>query len=242
MLRTSNPVLSEKALRSGASAVVTEAMTVEGAVNRSLISVVLTMGAAYWSYSTPSLASMTMIFVIAGLVCAIVLSFKHSLAPLLTPVYAVVEGMALGSISLFADTQFPGIAFQAISLTFGVMFVMLIAYQTGFIKVTEKLRSTVMIATVAIFAVYLINFIASFFGASMSFLHDSSPLSIGISVVVVGVAAFNLLLDFELIQRLGNQGNQPKYMEWYGAFALLVTLVWLYMEMLRLLMKLQSRD
>ena len=156
------------------------------------------------------------------------------------PIYAALEGLFLGGVSAFAESMYPGIAFQAVILTFGTMFVMLFAYRTGLIKVTEKLKSGIIAATGAIFVIYMINFVMSMFGSSMPMMHDSGLMGIGFSLLVIGIAAMNLLLDFDFIEKNAAQGA-PKYMEWFSAFGLMVTLVWLYLEILRLLMKL-NRD
>ena len=154
---------------------------------------------------------------------------------------AALEGLALGAVSLMAEMHFEGIVFQAVSLTFGTLFALLMAYKSGYIKATENFKLGVVAATGAIFIVYMLSFVLRLFGVQMSFMHDSSMLSIGISVVVVVVAALNLVLDFDFIENAANSRRAPKYMEWYGAFGLLVTLVWLYLEILRLLMKMNSR-
>ena len=146
----------------------------------------------------------------------------------------------LGGISSLYNTRFADIPTQAVMLTFGVFLVMLTIYRLGIIKVTDRLRMGIVAATGGIMVMYLLTFVLSFFGVQMAFLHDSSPLSIGISLVIVGVAAFRLLLGFDIIER-GVANRAPKYMEWYGAFGLLVTLIWLYLELLQLLAKLQGR-
>ena len=180
---------------------------------------------------------------IVGALTCLATMFKPNWAPITAPVYSLAEGFLLGGISAFVQAQFPGepIVFQALGLTFGTAFVMMVLYQTGTIRVTEKLRSGIMIATGAICLLYLVSFVMRFFGTSIGFIHDATPIGIAFSVFVVGLAAFNLLLDFDLIDRLSAQGS-PKRMEWYGAFALMVTLVWLYIEILRLLSKLNRRD
>jgi len=243
MMRTSNPALNDKMFKSGSMAATGgDVMTLDGTINRTIFSVLLTMAAAFWSWNQPQLGSMYIPFIIGALIVAVIICFKPTLAPVLTPVYAVFEGFVLGTLSLFAETFYPGIVFQALGLTLGTLFCMLMLYKSGAIKVTEKFRMGVMAATAGIFVMYLISFVIGMFGGNVSFLHDSSLLSIGISLFVVGIAALNLVLDFDLIERAASSGRSPKYMEWYGAFALLVTLVWLYIELLRLLMKLKSRD
>ncbi len=242
MFRTGNPALNNQAfLKNVPMGVTSEVMTLDGTVNKTGLSLLITMAAAYWSYSNPQMAAYLIPLMIGGFILSLIIIFKKTTAPYLTPAYAVAEGLLLGSISLFADMRYPGIVFQAISLTFGTLFALLFAYKSGWIKVTENFKLGIVAATGAICLVYLVSFVLGFFGVQMAFLHDSSPLSIGISVVVVIVAALNLVLDFDFIENASNAGNVPKYMEWYGAFGLLVTLVWLYLEILRLLMKLQDR-
>ena len=242
MMRTANPALNDKIFANAMAPAGADVMTLDGTVNKCAISILITMAAAYWTFSTPSMAPFTLPALIVGLILALIIIFKNTTAPFLTPVYAVVEGVALGAISLFAETQYPGIVFQAISLTFGTLFALLLAYKSGWIKATENFKLGVIAATGGIFIVYMLSLVLSLFGVEMSFLHDSSPLSIGISVFVVIIAALNLVLDFDFIENASDAGNTPKYMEWVGAFGLLVTLVWLYIEILHLLMKLQSRD
>lgn len=242
MMRSGNPALNDKIFR-GASALPTdEVMTLQGTVNKTGLAVLITGAAAYWSYTNPAMGGLVLPLLIVAFIVAIAISFKKNWAPFLTPVYAVAEGIALGAISLFADTMYPGVAFQAISITFGVLFALLMAYQSGWIKPSENFKLGIAAATGGIFLMYLVTMILGFFGVNVSFMHDSSPLSIGISIFVVLIAALNLVLDFDFIENASASGTAPKYMEWYGAFGLLVTLVWLYIEVLRLLMKLQSRD
>src|SRR3546814_438413 len=178
---------------------------------------------------------------IAGLGVAILTIFKANLARFTAPVYALLEGALLGSISKLYNDQYDGIVVQAVGLTVGVFLVMLFLYASRIIKVTDKLRMGIVAATGAIMLVYLVGFVMRLFGAEMPFIHDSGPMGIGISLLIVGVAAFNLLLDFDFVER-GVEAGGPRHMEWYAAFGLLVTLSWLYLGLLRLLAKLQSRD
>jgi len=216
-------------------------MTLEGTVNKTGICLLLCVGAGYLTWNNPQLAGFSMGFAIIGFVIAMVTFFKKSWAPITTPAYSLVEGAFLGGVSQMFEASYPGIVFNAVSLTFGVFAALLMAYQSRLIKATENFKLGVAAATGGIMLVYLISFVMSFFGKSMSFLHDSSPLSIGISFFVVGIAALNLVMDFDFIENASESGQAPKYMEWYGAFGLMVTLVWLYLEMLRLLAKLQNR-
>lgn len=178
--------------------------------------------------------------VIVGLIVAMVTIFKPRWGGITAPVYALAEGFALGGISAFMELRFPGVVLQAIMLTAGVMAIMLVAYRSGWIKVTDKFRRGVIAATGAIFLLYLVNFgLRAFTSVDIPFIQGSGALGIGFSLLVVGLAAVNLVLDFDMIEQ-GVARGAPKYMEWYGAFALMVTLVWLYLEILRLLGKLRS--
>ena len=177
-----------------------------------------------------------------SLIAGIALWFKRDWAPVLAPVYAVAEGLVLGVISAAYDEKFHGIVFQAICLTFGTLFSLLTAYRTGLIKPTENFKLGVFAATGAIAILYLVNMIMHMCGMhGVSFLHGSGPLAIGINAVIVVIAALNLVLDFDFIEA-GVHHGAPKYMEWYAGYGLLVTLVWLYIEILRLLSKIYSRD
>lgn len=258
MIRTANPVLGEKIFHQSAVPTGSEVMTIDGTVNKSLISIALTFAAALWAWSDPiTMSKLYIPLIIGALVVAIAISFKPNWAPVLTPVYAVAEGFALGALSWMVALsmsedparvlagQVPpnaAIVFQAIGLTFGTLFAMLVAYRSGLISVTEKFRMGVVAATGGILVLYLVSFVLSFFGVAVPFLSGNGLFSIGLSLVIVGVAALNLVLDFDRIERLAETRSAPKYMEWYGAFGLLVTLVWLYIEILRLLSKIQSRD
>jgi uncharacterized YccA/Bax inhibitor family protein len=178
---------------------------------------------------------------VGGLVVALVTIFKKEWSPISAPIYALLEGLVLGGISAIFERSYPGIAVQAISLTFGVMFVMLLAYKMRIVQATRGFKLGVIAATGGIAIVYAINMVMSlFFHTQMSFLYAATPLGIGISLFVVIIASLNLIIDFDMIET-GARMGAPKYMEWYGAFGLMVTLVWLYMEMLRLLSKVRRR-
>lgn len=177
---------------------------------------------------------------IVGFILALIISFKAHTAPYLAPVYAIFEGVFLGAISGIFELRFPGIVMQAIALTFGTLGCLLLAYKSGLIKATENFKLGVVAATGAIAVLYLVNFVMSFFGANMSFISSPTPIGIAFSAVVVVIAALNLVLDFDFIEK-GVANKNPKYMEWYGAFGLLVTLCWLYLEILRLLSKIRDR-
>lgn len=179
---------------------------------------------------------------IGGFITALITAFSPRIAHITAPIYAVLEGLLLGGLSALMAAQYElAIITQAIGLTFATFFLMLLLYRTGTIKVTNKFRTGVFAATGAIALMYFISFIVSLFGVNMGFIHDSGPLGIGISLVVIAIAAFNLTLDFDFIERSANM-QMPKHMEWYGAFGLTVTLVWLYIEFLRLLTRFASRD
>ena len=166
--------------------------------------------------------------------------FKKTWAPATAPIYAACEGLVLGSTSALFELRYPGIVLRSVALTFGVLLTLLIAYRSGAIRATPGFRRGVIAATGAIVLVYLSSFVLGLFGVNLGFLNSSSPLGIGISLVVVGIAALNLVLDFDFIEQ-GAKTGAPKYMEWYAAFGLIVTLVWLYLEILRLLSKLNDR-
>ena len=244
-MRSGNPILREGTFAApvrGAAA-----MTVQGTVTRALVLFVLALagaatiwGPAITNPQSGAVGTGLLVGGLGGLVLALVTVFKQTWAPVTAPIYAFLEGIFLGAISASFEARYPGIAIQAVSLTFGTCLAMLVLYKTGVLRATPAFRRGVFAATGAIMLVYLASMVMSFFGMQMPLLHDASPLGIGISLVIVGVAAMNLVLDFDLIERGAAQGA-PKYMEWYGAFALMVTLVWLYLEMLRLLSKLQRR-
>ncbi len=253
-MRSSNPALSENVFRNFESYGDTTVMTVTGTAIKTMIAVVLAFATAIFTWKQYDPANMGpmqgLMFggLIVGLIAAIATMFKKTWAPITTPIYALAEGCFLGGISAIIQNNLAArgitepIAFQACGLTFGVLAVMMTVYQTGLIKVTDKLRMGVVAATGAIALLYLVSMAMSFFGAGpIGFIHSAGPIGIGFSIFVAGLAAFNLLLDFDLIDRLA-ASRAPKHMEWYGAFALMVTLVWLYIEILRLLSKLNRRD
>jgi uncharacterized YccA/Bax inhibitor family protein len=191
--------------------------------------------------SAPAMMPLVLGGAIGGLVLALVTAFKKTWAPFTAPLYAVVEGVFIGALSAIFEARYPGIVIQAVGLTFGTMAAMLLAYRSGLIRATEKFKLGVVAATGGILLLYLAQFVMGFFGHSMGFISGNGFMAIGFSAFVVIIAALNLVLDFDLIES-GAQSGAPKYMEWYGAFALTVTLVWLYLEILRLLSKLQSRN
>ena len=248
-MRTANPALNSKSFGGfvGTARTSGEAITIGGTVNKTGILLLLVIGAAVWPWrmffrtGDPSVVVPWMIGgAIAGLVLSLVTIFKKEWSPVTAPIYALAEGLFLGGISALFEARYPGIVFQAVALTFGTLMALLFAYKSGVIKATENFKLGVVAATGAIALVYLASFVLGLFGIQMGFLHSSGWLGIGISLVIVVVAALNLVLDFDFIEQ-GAQWGAPRYMEWYGGFGLLVTLVWLYLEMLRLLAKLNSR-
>jgi uncharacterized YccA/Bax inhibitor family protein len=222
-----------------------ETMTIGGTVNKTAMSLVILMVAATYTWSRGAAGDLPMglVFggVIAGFVVAMVTVFKQTWAPFTTPLYAALEGLALGGISFLFEQRFPGIVAQAVFLTFGTLGALLFAYRSGIIRATENFKLGVFAATGGIGIVYLLSFVLGFFGIGVPLIHSSGTFGILFSLFVVVIAALNLVLDFDFIEE-GAERGAPKYMEWYGAFGLLVTLVWLYLEILRLLAKLQSRD
>ncbi len=240
-MRSANPALNKKTFTSFNQADVSgNTMTIEGTVNKAAILLGCVLLTAYYSWSNPTASSLWMIGLVGGLILAIITVIKKEWAGITAPLYALCEGLFLGGISLMFEIRFPGIVMNAVILTFGTLFGLLLAYRSGLIKVTENFKLGVVAATGGIFFLYLASFIMSFFGISMSFLHDSSPLSIGISFIIVIVAALNLVLDFDFIEQ-GAEYGAPKFMEWYAAFGLMVTLIWLYIEILHLLAKLRGK-
>jgi uncharacterized YccA/Bax inhibitor family protein len=248
LTRTGNPGLNDRTF-SGLPRVAAagEAMTLQGTVNKSFLLLVVLLAAALWPWSQylasgnpATVAPAVVIGLIGGLVFGLIISFKATLAPYLSVPYAACEGLLIGGFSAVLEKRYPGIAIQAVGLTFGVLAAMLLAYTLGIIHVTQRFRAIVVGATGAIALLYLASFVLSFFHVGVPFLNDASPLSIGVSLVIIAVAALNLALDFDLIQTGVAQGA-PRYMEWYAAFGLLVTLVWLYLEILRLLSKVRQR-
>ncbi len=239
-MRTANPALNRNtfAVREYAGE---NAMTIQGTVNKAALMIGLVVAAAAYAWSTPrSTTTWMAVGVVGGLIAALVTVFKKEWAAVTGPAYAVLEGLALGAISSLFEYRYPGIVFNAVFLTFGTLVALLIAYKSHLIKATENFKLGVVAATGGIAIMYFATFILGFFGVSVPFIHGSGPIGIGVSLVIVVVAALNLVLDFDFIEQ-GAAHGAPKYMEWYAAFGLLVTLVWLYLEILRLLSKLRSR-
>jgi uncharacterized YccA/Bax inhibitor family protein len=190
----------------------------------------------YVTQNPAAVAPYMWVGLIGGLILALVTVFKKTWAPITAPIYALLEGLALGGISAVFEARFPGIVLQAVGLTFGTLAALLVAYRSGLIKVTDNFRLGVVAATGGIFVVYLVDMVLRFFGVNIPFIHEGGMIGIGFSIFVVIIAALNLVLDFDFIES-GVSARAPKYMEWFGAFALMVTLIWLYLEILRLLAK-----
>lgn len=229
-------------------------MTLSGTVNKIAILLLLVVAGAVYTWrlafqaiASDSLTASRIILPwmigggIGGFIVALVTIFKRSISPFTAPIYAVLEGLFLGGISGLLENQYPGIVLNAVALTFGILFALLIAYRSGLIKPTENFRLGVFAATGGVVLLYLVSFLLNIFGVPVGYLHNSSLLSIGISIVIIIIAALNLVLDFDFIEQ-GAAASAPKYMEWYAAFGLIVTLVWLYLEILRLLSKIASRN
>lgn len=253
LTKSSNPVFGKNIFNQSAVGAQDGVMTVNGTINKTGLMFLIVIFAAAFTWrkffgaidpANPmvmpdGIMVWTMVGAIGGLITALITTFSPRRAAMTAPIYAVFEGLFLGAISAMFEARFPGLVMRAVSLTFGVFFIMLLLYRSGTVRVTDKFRTIIIAATGGIALVYLISFVVGMFGVNVSFLHDSSPLSIGISLFVVAIAALNLILDFDMITQ-GANARAPKYMEWFGAFGLMVTLIWLYLEMLRLLSKLAS--
>ena len=248
--RSGNPMFRSNAFQPDATFDETDStqrMTLAGAINKTGILLVLCLVSAgyvwnrfFQSSESAAVNGLMMLGLLGGFIMAMVTVFKRQWAGLTAPAYALLQGLALGGISAMFELQYPGIVIQAVGLTFGTLAVLLLAYKTGLIKPTENFRLMIVAATGGIALLYLVSFVMGFFGSSVGFIHSNGLFGIGFSLFVVAIAALNLVLDFDFIEAGAEQGA-PKYMEWYGAFSLMVTLVWLYLEILRLLAKLRSR-
>jgi len=249
-IRSGNPVLGADTFRA-TSFPGAQAMTLQGTVNKTGLSLLILLATATYTWNlgagdglakpdVQATVPWTMVGLVGGLIVALVTTFKKEWAPVTAPAYAALEGLLLGGISIVFEMKYPGIVSQAVFLTFGTLGALLMAYRSGLIRVTDNLRLGIVAATGGIAVVYLISFVMSFFGTSIPMIHSSGTMGIIFSLVVVTIAAFNLVLDFDFIEQAVENGA-PKYMEWYAAFGLMVTLVWLYLEILRLLSKLQER-
>jgi uncharacterized YccA/Bax inhibitor family protein len=242
-MRTSNPALNDSTFDAIAVSG-EERMTVKGTVNKSFILIALVFSTALLSWDFMLQSGSGIIYVIASAILAfivgLVTSFKPTWSPYTAPAYALFEGVFLGAISGFFNNIYPGIAIQAVLLTCAVFICLLLAYRSGLIKATENFKLGIVAATGAIGLIYLATFVLSFFGIQIPLIHGNGPVGIIFSLVVVAIAALNLVLDFDFIEQ-GEAKGAPKYMEWYASYGLLVTLVWLYIEILKLLIKLNSK-
>jgi len=254
LMKTSNPALSNNTFRDvsgsryGGLIDAADRMTLNGTVNKTGILLVCAIATAAWTWNiflqardAADVSPMMLGGLIGGFICAMITVFKKEWSPVTAPIYALLEGLVLGGLSAVLDLRYPGIAMQAVGLTFGTLFVLLLAYRSGMIQVTQKFRLGIIAATGGIMVFYLLEMVLGFFGFHFMTINGSGPIGIGFSLIVVGIAALNLVLDFDFIEQ-GVRVGAPKYMEWYGAFGIMVTMVWLYLEMLRLLSKIRSRN
>lgn len=238
---SSNPVLNEDKYKQVLDAGMVgemEPMTINGAINKTLLLMAMMLATGVISFVYPNPLFMWG-GIIGGAIVMFIASSNPSRSPILAPIYAGLEGLLVGTITAYYSAAFEGIIFQAVTATFAILFMMLMLYKSGLISVTAKFRAGVSMAVGAVMLLYLVNIVLYFFGISIPFLHDGGPLSIGITLVIIGIASMNLLLDFDNFEK-GEEMQAPGYMEWYSAMGLLFTLVWLYLEILRLLSYLQS--
>lgn len=248
LFKSGNPTLSEKAFKNTGYIDYENSMTVRGTLNKFGFMFLMVMGTAYYSWKEFADGGNVQPLIwggaIGGLVVALVIMFKKEWSPYLAPLYALLEGLFLGAISAYYNeafaTKMPNIIMNAVGLTFGTAIAMYFLYSFKIIRATEKFKAIIVTATAGIAIFYLISMVLRMFGVQMAFLHEGSLMGIGFSLVVVTIAALNLILDFDMMEQ-GAAAGAPKYMEWYGAFGLMVTIVWLYLEILRLLSKLADR-
>jgi len=253
LFKTSNPALGQNtfsnlAAQPGSLIDVQDRMTLNGTVNKTGLLLLCSIATAAWTWhmflpdrDITNVAPLMMLGLIGGFIVAMVTTFKKQWSPVTAPIYALLEGLVLGGLSAMLELRYPGIAIQAVSLTFGTLFVLLIAYRSGWIQVTQKFRLGIIAATGGIFVFYMLEMILGFFGVQFMSVNGNGVIGIGFSLIVVAIAALNLVLDFDFIEQ-GVQYGAPRYMEWYGAFGIMVTLVWLYLEILNLLSKMRSRN
>ncbi|MCX5889514.1 MAG: Bax inhibitor-1/YccA family protein [Deltaproteobacteria bacterium] len=248
-MRTANPALGANTFSGlGRVARTEEAMSIQGTTNKALLLLLCVLITAAWAWSiffqsgnAAAVAPLMGVGAIAGFIVALVTIFKPAWAGVTAPIYALLEGLFIGGLSSIAEAQYPGIVIQAVGLTFGTCLALLLAYKSGLIRATEGFKRGIVAATGGICLFYLVSLILGLFGVRIPGVFGNGPVGIIFSLVVVTIAALNLVLDFDFIEQGAAQGA-PKYMEWYGAFGLMVTLIWLYLEILRLLIKLRSRD
>ena len=253
--KSSNPIFGKNIFNQSATTADDGVMTINGTINKTGLMFLIVLFAATFTWRKffgaidplvpgaipPGVLVWMIGGAIGGFITALITTFSPRRAAMTAPIYAVFQGLFLGAISAMFEAMYPGLVMRAVSLTFGVFFMMLILYRSGTIRASEKFRKVIFAATGGIAVVYLVSFVAGMFGVNFEFMHGNSLISIGFSLVVVVIAALNLILDFDMITQ-GANARAPKYMEWYGAFGLMVTLIWLYLEMLRLLSKLTNRN
>ena len=248
-MRTSNPALSSTTFSGlGRVARTEERMSIQGATNKALLLLLCVCITATFAWhiffqtkNPTAVMPLVLVGAIGGFIVALVTIFKPVWAGMTAPIYALLEGLFIGGLSSIAESHYPGIVLQAVGLTFGTCLALLLAYKSGIIRATEGFKRGIVAATGGIALFYLVSLLLGFFGVHIPLVYGAGPVGIIFSLVVVTIAALNLVLDFDFIEQGAAQGA-PKYMEWYGAFGLMVTLVWLYIEILNLLMKLRSRE
>jgi uncharacterized YccA/Bax inhibitor family protein len=246
-MATGNPAMSMEVYQRAQSVETpSQAMTVPGTVLKTALLLVILLATASYTWSQALAGSTTISYglliagLVGGFITALVTVFIPRVSPFTAPLYAALEGLVLGAVSAVFEVMYHGIVIQAVGLTVGVLAVMLFVYGTRIIRATERFKIGVVAATGAVFLVYLVSAVLSLFSVRLPFIHESGVFGIGFSLVVVVIAALNLILDFDFIEQ-GVRLQAPKYMEWYGGFSLLVTLVWMYLEILRLLAKMRDR-
>jgi uncharacterized YccA/Bax inhibitor family protein len=245
-LKSNNPILRSNPFAAAATMTLDGTMTVDGTVNKTGLLMICVAVPAVWTWSLvrggdlPLATLLLVAGLIGGLITALVTVWKKQWSPVTAPLYALLEGLVLGGISAMTEAAYPGIAINAVILTIGTLVALLVAYRAGMVRASEGFKRGIVAATGGIALLYLVTIVLGFFHVQIPLIYGAGPIGIGFSAVVVVIAALNLVLDFDLIETGARQGA-PKYMEWYGAFALMVTLIWLYMEILRLLSKLRSR-
>jgi uncharacterized YccA/Bax inhibitor family protein len=247
-MRSSNPVLAGRIFeKAGVAAPGSSVMTINGTINKIGLMLLLVIAAAAYTWkmvmgADPGRAgTMAIAGAIGGFIMAMVTVFRPRSSAVTAPIYAILEGLLLGAISAMINTAYPGVAFQAVLLTIGTLFTMLFLYRSGRIRATPRFRRGVLMATGAVFFAYLASWIMSLLGMPVGFMHSSGPVGILVNIAIIVIAALNLIIDFDFIEK-GSRMEAPKYMEWYGAFGLMVTLIWLYIEFLRLLARFAGRD
>ncbi|MGN6211633.1 Bax inhibitor-1/YccA family protein [Parafilimonas sp.] len=250
LFQSDNPTLSQKIFSRSLSQSDAGVMTVRGSIGKFGFLLFMVLAAAsytwylYYNNQQQTMTTLMWVGIIGGLISVLAICFKPTLAPYLSPAYGILEGLFLGAISAILNDAFseryPGLVMQAVGLTFGVALAMFLLYNFRVIKATEKFKSTIFAATAGIAIFYVITLLLRVFGVNIPFMYDSSLLGIGISLFIVAIAALNLIIDFDMIEK-GAEMGAPKYMEWYGAFGLLVTMIWLYIEILKLLSRFAGR-